>query len=112
MSGFKSQTYSAVVLPTVSVVEDDRVKLNQAAKNKQSIELPPDVNFTVDQRRLQKRVQQQQSYFKQWRTVRKMQYQLLILICLLLGLSVSALVVGIVNWFTLHSLQSEVNQNQ
>lgn len=111
MSEFKSQTYSAVALPTVSV-EDNTAKPREAVKNKQSISLPPGVSSTAQQARLQQRVQQGQSHFRQWRTVQQMQYRLLILVCLLLGLSVSALVLGVVNWFTLHSLQEEVNQHQ
>lgn len=110
MTEFRSQTNSVVALPSVSFVENDTTKPREVAKNKQSVELPPAQRSTVDLVRSQQREQQQQS-FKQRRMVRQMQYRLLILICLLLGLSVSALVLGVVNWFTLHSLQEQVNQN-
>jgi len=45
-------------------------------------------------------------------SVRQMQCRLLILVCLLLGLSLTAFIVGVINLLTLHSqLQEEVTQH-
>lgn len=110
MSEFNSQTHCAIAFPTGAPVGNDRAN-RQASINKQSVKLPECVSSTVHHVS-SKHVQQQPSHLSQWRSVRQMQCRLLILVCLLLGLSLTALIVGVINLLTLHSLQEEVTQHQ
>lgn len=84
---------------------NDRAKHHDASTTKQSVELPKFVS-SIQNVRLQK--VQQQSHLRHWHSVRQMQYRLLILVYLLIGLSLTAVVLGVVNGLTLHSLQEEL----
>lgn len=89
---------------------NDRAKHQDVFITKESVELPKFVSSKVHHVRLQG-VQQQQSHLRDWHSVRQMQYRLLILIYLLLGLSLTAVVLGVVNALTLHSLQEELTSS-
>lgn len=89
---------------------NDRAKHQDAFITKESVELPKFVSSKVHHVRLEG-VQQQQSHLRDWHSVRQMQYRLLILIYLLLGLSLTAVVLGVVNALTLHSLQEELTSS-
>lgn len=85
---------------------NDRAKHQNASTTKQAVELPKFVSSKVHYVKLQD--VQQQSYLRHWHSVRQMQYRLLILVYLLIGLSLTAVVLGVVNGLTLHSLQEEL----
>lgn len=84
---------------------NDRAKHQNASTTKQSVELPKFVS-SIHNVKLQD--VRRQSYLRHWHSVRQMQYRLLILVYLLLGLSITAVVLGVVNGLTLHSLQEEL----
>lgn len=108
MSEF-NQIRSSPALPLFSSVSKDLAKQRQVSTIKQSGKLQK-VTISTEHRAELESVQQQQSHLRHRRSMQQMQYRLLILIYLLFGLSTVSLVLGVVNWFTLHSLQEKVQQ--
>ena len=96
-------------LPLFSSVSKELAKQRQVSTIEQSGKLQKNTSSTKHRAELGC-VQQPQSRLSHQRSMQQMQYRLLILIYLLFGLSTVSLVLGVVNWFTLHSLQEKVQQ--
>jgi hypothetical protein len=105
MSEHNSRAQSTLVLPPLSPVSNQ--SKHRQASTKQSV-LQEVVTSMVHHPRTQR--MQQQSHLNRWQLVQQMQYRrLLILVYLLLALSLTAVVLGVINYLTLHSLQEELH---
>ena len=108
MSEISFQTRSALGLSSASSVGDGSQN-RVTSTTKGLVELPKLTSSTVHHHSKSRHVQKPQSHLRYWRLMRQMQCRLLLLVYLLLGLSLPILALGVVNWFTLHSLQEKVN---
>ncbi len=96
MSELPPQTKSNVTLPPIFPAVSNLRENQEASTIKSSEESQPTLR--------------QHWQFRLWRSLWQGQIRLLILVYLLLGMSIAALVLGIVNYLTLRSLQLQVNQ--
>ena len=78
---------------------------------KQSEEPQKATNSTVNQAKLRP-LSQQKSHLRIWHSIRRLQYRVLVSVYLLLGVSLASLILGVVNFLAIHSLQSQVTQHQ
>lgn len=100
----RNRSQSTLVLPPSPPSNQSK---HRQASPKQSI-LPEAVALMTHPSRTQRMQQQPRSI--RWRLLQQMQYRrLLILVYLLLGLSLTSVILGVVNYFTLHSLQEELH---